>query len=394
MFFPEYWALFDAETPAEELLMHGQPADMAHGLLADTPPQRARNQTFLHMAFALHRPHETIAESRLSEFVHLPRALFALMKRDFQCPAGTDVCTGIDRPNSCCPSGLACQSITDSGSGDVGCCAEGGTCGGVAKCGDDQQSCPASQGGGCCVAGYSCAGVGCEAASTATVTVNPTVTASPPPSPPSTSTSSSESASTQISTSTETHVTSVTSTKTSSPPSSSRTSSTERAAPVAPVRPTSGSVSTTETTTGPTTTFTPTACPTGFYACNAHYLGGCCRIGRDCSSTSCPAPPSSQVLVSNGVSIGVAPPEATRLGEDGCALGWFKCDSGGGGGCCPSGYACGESCTATGVNLGAGVTGTAKVAKDNGAIKTTGNSDIWRGLSVVASLVLSAISMI
>ena len=72
------------------------------------------------------------------------------------------------------------------------------------------------------------------------------------------------------------------------------------------------------------------------------------------------------MLSSNGVSIGVAPAVPTRLGEDGCALGWFRCDGGGGGGCCPSGFACGESCTATGVNLGGGMTGTAKVAKDNG----------------------------
>ena len=72
-------------------------------------------------------------------------------------------------------------------------------------------------------------------------------------------------------------------------------------------------------------------------------------------------------LNSDGVSVGV--PAATTgaaLGEGGCALGWFACGMGVGGGCCPSGYSCGESCIATGVNIGGGVTGTAKVAKDNG----------------------------
>ena len=57
------------------------------------------------------------------------------------------------------------------------------------------------------------------------------------------------------------------------------------------------------------------------------------------------------------------------MGTGGCALGWFGCGMGGGGGCCPSGYVCGESCTATGVNVGGGTTGTAKVAKGNGVEK-------------------------
>lgn len=36
------------------------------------------------------------------------------------------------------------------------------------------------------------------------------------------------------------------------------------------------------------------------------------------------------------------------------------------GGCCPSGYSCGVSCTATAVVVQGGATGTATVAKDNG----------------------------
>ena len=50
----------------------------------------------------------------------------------------------------------------------------------------------------------------------------------------------------------------------------------------------------------------------------------------------------------------------------GCAGGWFACGSAGGGGCCPSGYSCGTSCTATAVVVQGGLTGTATVAKDNG----------------------------
>ena len=71
------------------------------------------------------------------------------------------------------------------------------------------------------------------------------------------------------------------------------------------------------------------------------------------------------------------------LGASGCAAGWFSCAAGQGGGCCPSGYACGTSCTATGVVVGtAGVTGTGKVAKDNGAERIGGKG---AGLWVVVS---------
>lgn len=55
------------------------------------------------------------------------------------------------------------------------------------------------------------------------------------------------------------------------------------------------------------------------------------------------------------------------LGASGCALGWFSCAAGQGGGCCPSGYACGTSCTATAVVVSGGKTGTAQVAKNNRA---------------------------
>lgn len=61
------------------------------------------------------------------------------------------------------------------------------------------------------------------------------------------------------------------------------------------------------------------------------------------------------------------------LGEGGCAQGWFSCESGQGGGCCPSGYACGTSCTATAVVVQNGQTGTAEVAKNNlaGVVEST-----------------------
>ena len=45
-----------------------------------------------------------------------------------------------------------------------------------------------------------------------------------------------------------------------------------------------------------------------------------------------------------------------------CATGWFNCAAGEGGGCCPSGYACGVSCTAT----ASGVAPVGKIATGGG----------------------------
>ena len=85
--------------------------------------------------------------------------------------------------------------------------------------------------------------------------------------------------------------------------------------------------------------------------------------------TSCPAASSTLAINSNGVTVNVIPSGANdaALGAKGCAVGWFTCASGDGGGCCPSGYACGTSCTATAVVVQGGKTGTAQVAKDNAA---------------------------
>ena len=70
----------------------------------------------------------------------------------------------------------------------------------------------------------------------------------------------------------------------------------------------------------------------------------------------------------------------------GCAAGWFSCGSSGGGGCCPSGYSCGASCTATAVVVQGPATGTATVAKDNGV----GRMGCWgRGnMRIVLSLMV------
>ena len=106
-------------------------------------------------------------------------------------------------------------------------------------------------------------------------------------------------------------------------------------------------------------------------------------MGRDCSSTSCPVSTSTVLVNSDGVTVlaptgtgvsgassvvagdatvtaasvaGTSTAAAVRAGK--CAQGWFSCAASGGGGCCPSGYACGASCTAT----VSGVPGVGKLA--------------------------------
>ena len=111
-------------------------------------------------------------------------------------------------------------------------------------------------------------------------------------------------------------------------------------------------------------------CPAGFYACSAVYHGGCCRTGRNCDTTSCPQT-SSTTVESNAHGTIVAPVDATSTCDGGstdqCAGGWYSCAADMGGGCCPTGFACGsQSCTATATGGGVSATGTT-VAKSAAA---------------------------
>ena len=229
-------------------------------------------------------------------------------------------------------------------------------------CSSAFKSCPASLGGGCCPTDRACGTVGiCPPLTTVTTTVQ----------------------------------------------------STTVAGLGAPVRPTSGTTSTTTLSTVTSAQSTTTAteggyCPTGFYMCSAYYIGGCCQVGRNCDTTSCP-PGTAQTIVSNGETIVVtragtnalttssandvsaqgAPattttstPSTTSLTAQGhCPSGWFDCGSNAGGGCCPGGYACGASCTATQANEPSQV---AKVAPANGAARIFGRSPLSSIMIVTA----------
>lgn len=87
----------------------------------------------------------------------------SLQPRNFKCPTGTYGCTSINRPNRCCRAGETCELVSDTGSGDVGCCPSGETCSGiVGYCQAGYTACSDTLGGGCCIPGYDCVPGGCE----------------------------------------------------------------------------------------------------------------------------------------------------------------------------------------------------------------------------------------
>lgn len=403
MFFPEYWQ-FEAETNGASKL------DLDNGRAMPRSFEPPGDQSIvknwanasmpqpLQAPFAMHTNQQLGTRPLLSRLLRSPAAIFALDTRSFACPSGTNDCTSISRPYSCCAAGLVCQLTTDTGLGDVGCCQPGLVCGQeVSGCPEEDTVCSDSSGGGCCIPGSVCDGVGCVVGSTVILTIEPTVTESPKSS--SISSTSSSSTTPNIiptvpltSTSTSTATTSTTSTVTASPsPLSSRSTTQLTSSPAAPVRPTSSAVPITTTTASPVTV-TNSQCPTGYYQCSAYYHAGCCQVGRDCNLTSCPVASSTLAVNSDGVTIAVpsgTDGAAVGLGASGCAQGWFSCPSGQGDGCCPSGYACGASCTATGVVLQGGATGTAEVAKNNGADRADARSWMITGIIGLLTLIAS-----
>ncbi|KAI1177730.1 hypothetical protein F4777DRAFT_541107 [Nemania sp. FL0916] len=287
---------------------------------------------------------------RWSLYRRMAEALFRLQGRDFSCPTGTHACTVIDQPNYCCPDGTTCFVVENApDAGNVGCCPDGQTCGGsVAACGGGNTACPAEEGGGCCIPGFVCAGTGCVPSTTSTAppaTTSTSSTTTPTPEPTTSTTSTTTMTTTTSSTLTSTPTPTPTPTSSSPPTSTSNPESTSTSATgLPPVRPTSSGP---DTSTPPSTSY----CPTGFYGCSAVAGSGCCRTGRDCSTTSCP-PIASTTIITNGATIVVPLTDAQAAASTTatCAQGWFLCavdaQAGPVPGCCPTGYMCGTaSCT-------------------------------------------------
>lgn len=119
-------------------------------------------------------------------------------------------------------------------------------------------------------------------------------------------------------------------------------------------------------------------------------------MGRDCALTSCPVPPSTTIANTNGVVIlgpagsGVGS-TGSALSAGGCAQGWYHCAEGDGGGCCPSGYACGESCTATATEVTATATATVQPKIATSGVLT---SREWEWQARISLLICSALGLL
>jgi len=331
-FLLEYWTFDDLDTAEDSNPRH---FDTSNNSSLHTDASAAH----LSKPIAPHTNHD-----------RQPRSIFArsLFTRDFDCPSDTNSCGSIGYDGACCPADESCVS-TSSG---VGCCASGQTCGDeITGCDTDQgyTECSNDSSGGCCIPGAECESGGCVFYGTQTVTTTLAAETDTEGVSVAIETSSGREVTvvyTDISVSAYTTTETVTATpsgytttRTVNPESESGT--TAAGAPILPTSDDSVSAATITSTSSVATTATDESCPTGFYMCSARYLGGCCRVDRNCDSTSCPAQDTTTVIDGDSRTVEAA----STTGS--CANGWFLCGAEDGGGCCPNGYDCGiDTCNA------------------------------------------------
>lgn len=352
--FPEHLAFATLSFPEAALsarqFLDAQDARLLleHQALQPPPPRPYRP------AFARHHSHD---ESEQNALRRAAEALALLQRRGAACPSGMSGCDAIGQPNKCCQDGTVCTKVDDSSVGGIACCPHGSACGGrVGACPADATSCPAALGGGCCIPGYVCQGMGCVPSASATSV--------PPPATTSTKTvvaTSTHGATQETITTTKTTwvdgapstviVTEIITLTSSRAPTTKTTTETVTATGTvtggAPWRPTGTSSDSSSSSSSSSTTeeTTQQGCPTGFYGCLATHGGGCCQTDRDCQTHSCP-PQASTTVVSDGRTIVVLASDVpSAAATSTCASGWFMCgsDAGAKAGCCPSGYDCGTA---------------------------------------------------
>lgn len=170
MFFLEYWQfeLHDQKTDVTKsfepiVRTEDMPVSQTRAIVVrDLASFNSLNASMSMIFLPPFMPHSE-EEEPFTNLQDYPRN--SLFKRNFQCPTGTNACTSIGEPNSCCATNEVCMKITDTGLGSVGCCPSGQTCAGsVSTCNTAQgyTSCPGTSNGGCCIPDYSCQGIGCE----------------------------------------------------------------------------------------------------------------------------------------------------------------------------------------------------------------------------------------
>lgn len=148
MFFPEYWGFQQIQSDMELEGNCTHTIDQFEELLAP---------------MAVHVQSRSDDDGILKRSLDHNMPSFLNIFKRASCPLGTNSCTNIGYPNSCCSSSQTCILIADTGLGPVGCCPAGSTCSGsISSCAAGNTACPSSLGGGCCIPGYTCSGVGCE----------------------------------------------------------------------------------------------------------------------------------------------------------------------------------------------------------------------------------------
>jgi len=158
-FFPEYWGFREQVNQFPVLGSGSSSGGMRTNLRKEFEEEEAwllanaSVQLSFRPAYLVHTRHGKSLTGRDSA-----AALALLEKRE--CPTGTSTCS--NAPNLCCATGEVCVSITDTGLGSIGCCPSGATCTGTITCAAGNTPCASNIGGGCCIQGYVCAGVGCE----------------------------------------------------------------------------------------------------------------------------------------------------------------------------------------------------------------------------------------
>jgi progranulin len=118
-FYMDYWQ-FDGELEQSQLLETGtslraRDEEEDAILLAN-----ASAVVSFRPPFALHTEEaidplnfEDLRARKAPESSNSAAVLAMLIKRGFQCPTGTADCSGIEAPNSCCPTTEFCYAITE-----------------------------------------------------------------------------------------------------------------------------------------------------------------------------------------------------------------------------------------------------------------------------------------